>query len=316
MKTRFALPLSALVHGALVVVLSVMSFDPVQLSPPPPGMELEIIDFEHAMPLPDPTVAKDFSPAPAPAPAPAQQDLVAIPVPASMPQVVTRVQQARPALQPSSPVAPAAKAVTPPVLQLGPGPVSMLQDPPHPAPRPSAAPVAARFAPSAAPRLETTPAPAPAQVRSKIDAGALSRMLATKSAANAQTRLHSAEIGSAIGRAAPRGAASLTARQRINLEEMIRSQIVRCWNPPVNEDAAESNVTVLMHIRLDRAGALAGLPEVIALKGANSGNAAYARAFAASVRRAISRCSPLRLPPELFDAWSDIELNFDPKDVT
>lgn len=310
MKSRIALPLSAVVHGAILVALSVMSFDRVKLTPPSAGMELEIIDVEHAMPLPDPSVAKDDLPAPAPV----EQDIVAIPRPATASQIVAPAPPPRPLPQPASLVAPPAKAATPPVLQLGPGPVSALQEPPHPAPRPSAVPVAARSVPSAA--MKVVSAFAPAQLQPRFDAGAISRMLASKSAAKAQTRIHSGEIGSAIGRAAPRGAAALTARQRMNLEEMIRSQIVRCWNPPVNEDEAGSTVTVLMHIRLDRSGALVGPPEVVAVKGANSANGSYSRAFAASVRRAISRCSPLRLPSELFDAWSDVELNFDPKDVT
>lgn len=319
MKTRLAFPLSVLLHAVILIGLSVVSFGRINPPPPPAGMELEIIDVEHAMPLPDPAIAKDASAAPTEA----QSEAVAPPVPVP----ADPMPAPQPAPQPAPPVAPAPRAVTPPapapVKQLAPGPVAVPQNPVPPAPRPAPGPVVARPEPVAVTKPSTAPVASaaavssltPAPQRPRIDAGALSRMLAAKAAAGAQTRLNSGAIGSAIGRAAPRGASGLTARQRMNLEEMIRSQITPCWNPPA-ADEAFGHVTVLMHIRLDRSGAVVGTPEVSALKGANAANAAYARSLAGSVRRAVSRCSPLRLPPELFDAWSDVELNFDPKDVT
>lgn len=290
-------------------------------------MELEIIDTKHAMPLPDPAVA-EAEPA-----VPSDQEAVAeTMIPPANPQPVQS-----PAPQPIAPPVPQAvtrrpvpaKEVKPEpaparVRPLGPGPVAAPQAPivPQlPKPASSMASSASTSAPASAPSKPASPQASPKAAasltppRPRLDAGAIARTLAAKAVSGTQTRLNSATIGSAIGRAAPRGAASLTVRQRVNLEEMIRAQVTPCWNPPASEERAAS-VTVLLRIRLDRSGAVIGAPEVVATKGVNANNAAYARSLAGSVRRAVARCSPLRLPPELFDAWSDVELNFDPKDVT
>ena len=112
----------------------------------------------------------------------------------------------------------------------------------------------------------------------------------------------------------PKGVAGLTIRQRTNLAEMIRSQITPCWNPPQVEETS-GHVTVLMRIKLGIDGAVAGAPVVSHVSGKTAANGAYANAVTGSVRRAILRCSPLKLPSELYEAWADVEINFDPRDV-
>lgn len=107
----------------------------------------------------------------------------------------------------------------------------------------------------------------------------------------------------------------MTIRQRTNLADMIRSQITPCWNPPQAEDNS-GHVTIVMQIRLDRDGNVLGTPALSRIGGQTPANGAYANALAGSVRRAILRCAPLRLPPELYDAWADVELNFDPRDIS
>ena len=109
--------------------------------------------------------------------------------------------------------------------------------------------------------------------------------------------------------------AGLSIRQRTNLADMIRSQITPCWNPPQAEDNS-GHVTIVMRIRLGRDGGVLGTPALSRIGGQTAANGAYANALAGSVRRAILRCAPLRLPPELYDAWADVELNFDPRDIS
>ena len=328
MNDRYAFPVSVLVHAGLLAALAVISFDRPHKLVQPPGMELEIIDSEHAMPLPDPTVQKEVAEQSAPQ---QEQATVTDPAPVPVPQTPVSAPPAPPVPQPQrsvQPAAPMVKQVTPAkpaeVKQLGPGPVAVAQKPVPPAPKVAAAPsqskasaqvAAARVANTQATPRPTAPVAPAAPARPKLDASALARMLASKNAAGSQTRINSAAIGSAIGRAAPRGAAGLTVRQRANLEEMIRSQITPCWNPP-SADEGTGHVTVLMHIRLDRSGGVIGTPDVASIKGMTAANGAYSKSLAGSVRRAIGRCSPLHLPPELYDAWSDVELNFDPKDLT
>jgi hypothetical protein len=37
--------------------------------------------------------------------------------------------------------------------------------------------------------------------------------------------------------------------------------------------------------------------------------------LANSGRRAIVLCAPLELPAELYDAWAEVEVEFDPRDL-
>ena len=75
-------------------------------------------------------------------------------------------------------------------------------------------------------------------------------------------------------------------------------------------------MTVVLRIELQRDGSVIGRPTVVSQTGATAGNADYARAFAETARRAVLRCSPLKLPPEMFEAWKSFELNFDPSEMT
>lgn len=111
------------------------------------------------------------------------------------------------------------------------------------------------------------------------------------------------------------GAQRLDARTVASLEQAIRSQIAPCWNPPIG-GADVQTMTAVLRIRLNRDGSVAAPPELISQTGATPGNAAYARAFVDTARRAVLRCTPLTLPPELYSWWQDFELNFDPRLMT
>lgn len=213
--------------------------------------------------------------------------------------------------------APEPQAVAPPApASFGPVSRTLAQRPPEPSLAPAPARPLTPAPASALPASLATPAAAPVPIPAtrRLDAAALSRSLASSADRNPRTALNSAAIGSVIGQAVPRGVEGLTIRQRANLIDMIRSQITPCWNPPVPEQRS-GDVTVVLRIRLDRAGAVAGSPRVSRINGRTKTNEAYANALAGSVRRAVLRCSPLKLPPELYDAWANVELNFDPKDI-
>lgn len=313
MNSRASLAISLLIHAVLLFVVTTWTFARSRLLEEPPGMELELIDIEHAMALPDPTVSSEE----------AEQ---AETLPEVAPDQPAPPTEAPPAPVPPSPVPPT-PAPTPPQAkpmpvqktapeapQLGVGKVAPMPKPAAPAP--AASPVSkpkAQPAPAAV-AAPVVPRPVPPRPRPSINSGALAKMLADKAGTSRQSRINSAAIGSALGRAAPKGAASLTVRQKANLEDLIRSQVTPCWNPPVPEEG-DPNLTVITRIKLARSGALVGEPAASLAKSPPEANAAYGRALAASVRRAVIRCAPLRLPPELYEAWSDVELNFDPKDI-
>jgi len=314
-NARLSSATSLILHIALLAMMSLITLRSQNVVPPPDAMEIDITDFEDVMPLPEPvaptdsdvneslTEAPQFTPADAGAPEQADQP---IPRPEPAPPQLTPTPQpvapapSPPVVTPAPKVEAAPELAPAPVKPVTPVPVSV--DPP-----PDPKPATVALAPPAPP----VPAP-PAR---RLNASALSQSLAAKTSTAPRSRLNSATIGSAIGQAVPKGAAGLTVRQRANLVDMIRSQITPCWNPPVAEDNS-GHVTVVMRISLDRNGAVTGTPSVSRLTGRTAANAAYANALSGSVRRAVLRCSPLKLPAELYDAWSNVELNFDPKDVS
>lgn len=315
MNARLSSATSLILHIALLAMMSLITLGSQKVPPPPQALEIEITDFEDAVALTEPVVpteydvneslteAPQFTPADAGTPEPMDQSA---PRPELAPQKLTPTPQpaapvpSPPGLTPAAKVEAAPELAPAPVMPVIPVPVSA--GPPS-APNPAMVSVA----------RPVPPAPAPPAMR--LDPSALSQSLATKLNAPPVSRMNAATIGSAIGRAIPRGAAGLTVRQRANLADMIRSQITPCWNPPLAEENS-GHVTVVMRISLDRRGAVTGTPRVARLTGRTAANAAYANALSGSVRRAVLRCSPLKLPAELYDAWSNVELNFDPRDVS
>lgn len=310
MNARLPSLISFLLHLGLFALLSLVTFRARDLVPPPAGMAIEIVDLDHAMPLPDPVLAQQQHVEQAPRAevepvVPASVEASSVPAaPAPLP--------APPPMTPQT-VSPPSPTSAPPMPALGPGPVARPL-PAAPAPPVPPAPAPTRVSsPVSSPSVATS-APAPAPPR-RLDASALARSLGQTTGPAPRPRLNSAAIGSAIGQAVPKGVAGLSIRQRTNLADMIRSQITPCWNPPQADDNS-GHVTIVMRIRLGRDGGVIGTPALSRIGGQTAANGAYANALAGSVRRAILRCAPLRLPPELYDAWADVELNFDPRDIS
>ncbi|WP_298195234.1 hypothetical protein [Novosphingobium sp.] len=318
MSDRLSPVLSLLLHLGLLALLSMVSLHVRDVVPPPPGMAIEVVDLDHAMPLPDPALSPPQDEVDTSSRDDASHEAVAAPVPVASKPVPSAhaapIQERVAAPVPSRLPAPPSP---PPVPALAPAPAPPARIAPQPpvetiAASPAVAqPVAP--APMSAPVVATKPvAPAPAPRR--LDTAALARSLGAANSPAPRPRLNSAAIGSAIGQAVPKGVAGLTVRQRTNLAEMIRAQVTPCWNPPSAEETS-GHVTVLMRIRLGRDGGVTGLPAVSRTTGLTTVNGAYANALAGSVRRAILRCAPLKLPAELYEAWADVELNFDPRDI-
>ncbi|MEM8665267.1 MAG: cell envelope integrity protein TolA, partial [Pseudomonadota bacterium] len=107
-----------------------------------------------------------------------------------------------------------------------------------------------------------------------------------------------------LGTAAGRAAASLTLSEK----DALRSQMQRCWSPPIGLAGGESLV-VTVQIRLSPDGAVVNIEDV----GGGAGQL-YASA-ADAARRAVLQCQPYRLPVAKYDAWKDVQVNFDPRDL-
>jgi outer membrane biosynthesis protein TonB len=172
---------------------------------------------------------------------------------------------------------------------------------------PDTAPQDAIAAPPARPK--PTPRPRPSDPPA-FDAGALEQLIdrsVRKAPQRAADGREATARGKAPGRADPRALATL--------EAAIRAQIAPCWNPPVG-GADVKDMTVVLRIRLNRDGSVAAAPELVSQTGASEANAAYARAFVETARRAVLRCAPLDLPADLYADWREFELNFDPRMLT
>jgi hypothetical protein len=81
--------------------------------------------------------------------------------------------------------------------------------------------------------------------------------------------------------------------------------------PPDLLDGAKVLITV--HVRLDKAGAVVGSPEVTA----KGGSDAQRKGLSAAALRAVLRASPFTmLPKEKYESWKEVVLRFEPGDPT
>jgi len=107
----------------------------------------------------------------------------------------------------------------------------------------------------------------------------------------------------------PKPVADLPPGERMSLSEIdaFRAQIRACWSLPAGAKNAESLV-VRVRVQLDTSG------RPIAKKVINRAQLtdSYFLSAAESVLRAIERCQPYKMPPEKYESWREMELNFDP----
>jgi len=95
-----------------------------------------------------------------------------------------------------------------------------------------------------------------------------------------------------------------------DLADALKSQIYRCWSPPVGApNAADLVVDFDLTLNND------GTPARATSDALSSGNP-YTRAAAEAARRAIFQCQPYRLPPDRYTQWQEISpLRFDPRQM-
>ena len=109
------------------------------------------------------------------------------------------------------------------------------------------------------------------------------------------------------------GGKKTTGGSKLTMSEMdaLRGQIQNNWSIiPGLADAAEVRIKVTM--QLDQNGDIIGEPTVVATGGTESAR----RALAGGAKRAIMKSRPFRgLPPEKYDAWREVVVNFDPSDM-
>jgi len=95
-----------------------------------------------------------------------------------------------------------------------------------------------------------------------------------------------------------------------DIADALKSQIYRCWSPPVGApNAADLVVDFDLTLNPD------GTPGSATSDDLRSGNP-YTRAAAEAARRAIFQCQPYRLPQDRYSQWREISpLRFDPRQM-
>ncbi len=168
--------------------------------------------------------------------------------------------------------------------------------------------------PDAKPQPEKKPAPAKPSEAKPLDMSKLSNLI-DKALPKAPVKtLDTSNLAKTIAAAAPK-AATVDPRAAATLAQAIQAQVAPCWNPPIG-GADVRGMTVVIRADFARDGSVVGTPVVVSQTSKTAANGDYARAFAETARRAVLRCSPLKLPPKLYDLWRSVEINFDPESMT
>jgi hypothetical protein len=108
----------------------------------------------------------------------------------------------------------------------------------------------------------------------------------------------------------PLGAeAGSAAQMSVNEIDAFRSKIARCWSPPPG-GVGNQALVVKLHIELNHDGSLTHPPQVM-----NTGGSPFFQAAAESAVRAVFECQPYAMPPQKYDQWRDMVLNFDPRQM-
>jgi outer membrane biosynthesis protein TonB len=145
----------------------------------------------------------------------------------------------------------------------------------------------------------------PTQEQPKFDADRIAALLDKRQpqrlAAAGNTLSSMPSLGTATG-----SAPKLT----MNEIDALRARIQQCWNPPAGAADAK-DLIVEVRIRFNQDGSLAAAPTV-----SNRGSSSYFQVASESALRAVVRCAPYTfLPAAKYDAWKDVEVTFDPRDM-
>lgn len=260
------------------------------------GIATAALTKDEPVPEPATKIAPEPPPLPPPSPPPPTADQ-APPTPTPPP----------PPPPPTPTPPPPEPATTPPPPEPAPPPPAPSTEPaPEPPPEKTAA---APPKPVPVPRVrpdvpKPKPKPAPAtdaanemdQITALLDKRKLDEMAAEQPSDQPPT------AGSPT---APSNNVKMTADEL----DALRSKLAQCWSPPLGwTDPAQ--VRVILMINLNQDGSVAGTPDVI-----EAPQGQYADTAPESALRAVRRCAPYNLPADKYDAWKQVKVTFDPKDM-
>lgn len=126
-----------------------------------------------------------------------------------------------------------------------------------------------------------------------------------------RTPQRQAALGDTINNTASLGAARGQSASLSQTElDALRARLMGLWSPPAGA-ANPEELIVTVRIRLNVDGTLSGPPQVV-----STGSSGFYMTARESAIRAIFRGQPFdMLSPAKYEAWKDIEITFDPRDM-
>lgn len=298
---RWSLAVSSLIHAAILAAAIVVL-------PPPSEYEVEeqesipvdIVDIDEISARQ--AVSKDAKPEP--------------PKEKPAPPKVEEAEKPKPAPEPAKEIKEAARLPEPEPTPPEPEPLKELfeaaaaapQVEPEPQPDPEPKPEEAEAPPVPLPKKKPVPPKKVAQKpEPKFNADDLAALL-NKIDGPKQAPPKPSEVDGQPKRAAFTSLAGSDERISADAIDWLRERIERCWSPPVGVREAQ-NLVVKLRIELQQSGEVIGVPEIM-----NASSDPLFDIAAASAVRAVLSCQPYNgLPPDKYQAWRDIILNFDPR---
>ena len=245
------------------------------------------------------------------------QPIVPVPGPPG-PKPVPEASPPKPAPPPSAAAAPPAPPVPPPPEQK---PAPPPPPPPVPAPKPAPPPpppkpVAKVEAPTPAPeRPQRVARPQARAEARKYDPGQFDALLKNLAAQDTPPSPDEPPQNTQTASGAPSSQPRAPLGSQLSASEvdMIREQISRCWNIPAGARDAKD---LVVELRVE-VGPDGMVQQAIIVDQAREASDPFFRAAAESARRAFFNpdCRPLRLPPDKYEIWKDMIVDFSPKDL-
>lgn len=156
--------------------------------------------------------------------------------------------------------------------------------------------------------LEQKTPPPPKKTEPNFDASSIEKLLQSKEAPG-KAAARATELSTKANAGAETGTAQkLTMTQRDQLAGLVRDQLARCWSPPAWVTGAEK-LQPTIHISLSEQGALTNPPSVV-----SPSSQPAMRAMEESAIRAVQTCSPLKIPAQFrnfYSEWREMSVTFD-----
>ena len=104
-------------------------------------------------------------------------------------------------------------------------------------------------------------------------------------------------------------ATSVGPAQLAGLAAAIRRQVQPCADRVATPGPGAERITTKINLRMNRDGSFAANPSVVS-QVTDDDNARYGGRVGELAKAAFVQCSPFALPPELYEGWKNIILNY------